>query len=69
LRWNTSKLTVAGLRANATDGERKAELKLRCKRHVAQCEESLEPGVPFGLLLSLEEMLVSNAESTAGLVV
>jgi len=64
-RWNTSKLTDAGVSRNDTEGERKAELKVRCKRHAAQFEESLETGVPFGLLLSLEEMLVSHAGSVA----
>ena len=67
-RSNTSKLTDAGLSTNDTEGQRKAEQKLRCKRHAAQFEESLETGVPFGFLLSLEEMLVSHAGSGAGFV-
>lgn len=50
-----------GQRSNNTEGERNTESKVRCNRHAAQFEESLEDGAPCEFLSSPEDMLESDA--------
>ena len=52
---NVSRPTASGVETTKTAGERSPEPKSRWTRHVAQCEESFEPGARSEPPLSLAE--------------